>query len=306
LLAIAGNAAAQAVDLEGLLDKAAQSAADYRTTFKNLVAEEQRTIEYFRENGTLEDTRRVKSVFVVYESPVTKLVGEFRNVIEFNGRNVARKDEDVGKFFTKLSKANSAVQEIERLRQEGNRYDGRSSSYGLTLAQTFILVKQLRPHFTFRIVGNDKIDGRDVIVVEYDQSTATSLIKVNATNEERMLEPRGSSFDSEMPSGFRPTNPRIHGRFWLDAVTGELWRNEYHVTVHPAVLTKPVINVEFFYEYQASEFGALLPKRFWMVSYKLKGKGDADLQRTKTLRKMFEYSSFRRPDTEVKEMKVGN
>src|ERR1043165_5619521 len=123
----ASSAAAQTIDLEAFLTKAREATVNYRNTFKNLVAEEQRTIKYFREDETIDEIRRVKSVFVVYESPTTHSTGEFRNVIEFNGKNVARKDADVGKFFEKLSNTQTSYEEMTRLSKEGNRFDGKSS-----------------------------------------------------------------------------------------------------------------------------------------------------------------------------------
>lgn len=300
------STSAQSIDLEKFLDKADLATGQYIKTFKNLVAEEQRTYEYFRTNETLEDSRKIKSNFIVYQSSNKALVGEYRNVIEFNGKNVARSDDDIAKFFGKLAKANTSDEEAFRLRNEGNRFDGRSHSYGMTLVQTFVLNKYFRPSFEFQIAGREQIDGRDTVIVEYKQTKANLRIQANATDEERKLEPHAITFDSDVPSSFRPTNPRLQGKLWLDAETGQLRKNEFTVTLQPAILSKPVVSAILSYEYQSSEFGVLLPKKFSVVSYRFSGKGEKDLVRTKSATKTFEYSKFSKPDSEIKDVKTGN
>lgn len=239
------NINAQPIELDPFLNKADLATSQYIKTFKNLIAEELRTYEYFRKDGTLEDSRKITSVFIVYQSPNNNLVAEYRNVTNFNGKNVARSDDDIVNFFGKLAKASSSDEEISRLRNEGNRFDGKSSSYGMTLAQTFVLNQYYRPFFEFKIVGREQIDGHDTIIVEYKQVKPTMLIKANATDVERKQEPRGISFDTELPSDFRPTNPRLQGRLWLDAETAELWRNEFSVAIQPAAFSKPSVSGKY-------------------------------------------------------------
>lgn len=296
----------QEIDLDSFLLKADQATAEYKKIFTNLVAEELRTYDYYRRDETLEETRRIKSVFIVYQSPKNKLVAEYRNVVEFNGKNVERKDDDIVHFFEKLEKADSAKEEYSRLIKEGNRYDGRSHVYGMTLAQAFMLNKFYRDFFAFTIAGPEKIEGRDVIVVDFKQSKQTARIRVNATEEELKQEPAGINFDTELASVFRPTNPRIEGKLWLDAETAQLWRAEYAVSIWPAALTKPVVSSTFVYEYQSSEFGTHLPRSLRIVAYRFNGKSEKDLVRTKSYAKTIEYSKFSKPDSEIKDTRVGN
>ena len=296
----------QPIELEPFLNKADLATSQYIRVFKNLVAEELRTYEYFRKDETLEDSRRIRSIFIVYQSPNNNLVAEYRNVIEFNGKNVARSDADIGKFFGKLANASSSNEEISRLRDEGNRFDGKSHSYGMTLAQTFVLNQYYRPFFEFRITGRELIDGHETIVVQYKQIKPTMLIKANATEVERKQEPRGISFDTELPSHFRPTNPRLQGKLWLDAETAELWRNEFSVTIQPAGFSKPHVSSNILYEYRASEYGILLPKRFSVFSYRFSGTSETDISKTKLSTKTFEYSKFTKPGSDIKDTKIGN
>jgi hypothetical protein len=290
---------AQSSDLSAFLDKADLATIQYQRTFRNLVAEELKTYDYFRPDGSIEDSRKIRSIFIIYESPKNRLVAEFRNVVEFNGKNVARSDSSIAKFFQKLAESDSSGEEVQRLKKEGNRFDGKSESYGMTLIGPFVLNRFYRQFFEFQIVGHEKLDGRDVVVVEYKQVKPTLTIRTNATEEELKQEPKGISFDTDLPTGFRPTHPLLQGRMWLDAENGALWRNQFTVTIQPAIFSAPVVSSTFDFEYQASEFGVLLPKKFTAVSYKFSGKSEKDLQKTKSALKTFEYSKFSKPDSEV-------
>ncbi len=306
MVVFARQAEAQSFDLTAFLDKADHATAQYQSTFKNLTAEEQKTFDYFRADGSLDESRKIKSVFIIYQSPKTHLVAEFRNVTEFNGKNVSRSDSSIARFFAKLAHADSSTEEISRLRKEGNRFDGKSESYGMTLIQAFVLNRFFRPFFEFQVVGRERIEDRDVIVVEYHQTKPTLSIKANATDDERKAEPSGISFDTELPDRFRPTNPRLHGKLWLDAETGQLWRNEFDVTIQPAPREQPIVSSSFALEYRSSEFGILLPKRLSSIGYRFSSKNGRDLERTKAATKTFEYSKFSKSDSEIKDVKTTN
>src|SRR6185369_12797813 len=160
------------------------------------------------------------------------------------------------------------------------------------LIPTFVLNISFRPFFEFQIVGRDKMEGREVVVVAYRQTKHCPWIKANATDEERKAQPSGITFDADIPPNFRPTNPRLEGKMWLDAETAQLWRNEFSVIIQPAVLTKSVLSATLSFEYRSSEFGILLPKKMSTLSYRFEGKNDSDLTLTKAQTKTREYSKF--------------
>ena len=120
-------ASSQTPDLTAFLDKADRATVEYQRTFRNLVSEELKTYDYFRPDGSVEDSRKIKSIFIIYDSPKNRLVAEFRNVVEFNGKNFARSDSGVAKFFDKLSQADSSDEEYQRIKKEGNQFDGKVS-----------------------------------------------------------------------------------------------------------------------------------------------------------------------------------
>ena len=290
-------------ELENFLVKAEKSTVQYSETFTNLVAEETKTFEDYGKNGELKETRLIKSIFIVYQSPNNKSVGEFRNVTEFNGKNVARRDKEVTEFFSKLARSNSIREELNRIQKDGMRFDGRSSAWGMTLWQESPF-KNFRPFFEYEVIGRDRIENRDVVVINYRQTKPTLLIKFNPTDEDWKKEPNGRQYYTQMPTVFRPANPRIVGKIWLDAETAQIWRNEFKVMIQPVQLSKPLTALELSYEYQSSEFKVLVPKKFVIATYKISGSSDKDLSITKDRMMRFEYSKFSEFKTETKDYKI--
>lgn len=294
---------AQNVELEQLIAKADKARTQYTEKFKNLSAEELKTNKYYKKDGALDETRIIKSLFIVYQSPRDGRTDEFRNVIEYNGKNVMRSDEKIADFFEKLAQADSDKKEYVKLREESNRFDGKVHSWGMTLWQESPF-GALRPYFDIKIIGREKIEGRETIVLEYSQIKPTTLIMANPTEEENKLS-NGRQYNTFLPDGFRPTNPRMSGKIWLDAETAQIWRNEFKITLYPASLSKGVVTTEIFYQYQSSKFGILVPQSFRFVGYKLEGKDDKTLKVTKSSDRLFEYSNYTEIDTEIKKYEVG-
>jgi hypothetical protein len=295
---------AQDFQLEQFLDKAYGETVKYKETFKNLVAEELRTTDYFNKDETLKESRKVKSVFIVYQSAKNNSVAEYRNITEYNGKNVARDDNDVVKFFEKLDKSDSADKEINRLREDGLRFDGRFRAFGMTIGQGLPLQPLYREFFEFKVVGKELFEGREAVIIEYKQTKPTLRITVNATREEAKQMPNYYAFDTDLSDEFRPTNPRLQGKLWLDAETGQLWRNQFTVTINPATLSKPEVTGNWLYEYQPSEFGILVPKKLQLISYRLKGKNDKTLSKNKVASITCEYSKFSNATGDIKDAKT--
>jgi hypothetical protein len=290
-------------ELSRLLDKSETATRQYSETFNNLSAEETKFFEDYDKNGNVKETRRIKSNFIVYQSPRNAIANEFRNVMEFNGKMVARKDEEIAKFFEKLAKAGTDAEEWRKIRNEGVRFDGRSSTWGMTLWQVSPF-GNLRPFFEFQIIDTEKIEGRETYVVEYQQIKPTLLIKADPTEDELKKEPGGRQYNTSTPEVFRPTNPRLFGKIWLDAETAQIWRNEFKVVLNPARLSKSVVSEELIYEYQPSEFKILVPKKFVLTTYRISGSGDKDLLVVKDRRMTFEYSKFSEIKTEIQKYEV--
>lgn len=290
-------------ELEAFLQKAEKASAQYSETFKNLSAEETKTYDGFARDGRIKGTRRIKSTFIVYQLTKSEQPSEFRSVTEFNGKTVARTDGEIEKFFAKLANSGSAAEERKRVVKEATRFDGSSYAWGITLWQDNPF-GMFRPFFDFKIVGEEQIENRKFFVLEYNQTKPTLLLKVNATDEETKKEPQGKRYNSEVSKVFRPTNGRLSGKIWLDAETAQIWRNEVTVRIHPAQLSRPVTSVELIYEYQPSEFGIYVPKRFLFTHYEISGSNDENLRTAKFRQMLFEYTKFSRFKTETKDYKI--
>jgi hypothetical protein len=303
-LIISISAKAQEINLKELLIKAEKAVTQYTLTFKNLSADELKTFVYYKNDGKIDETRIIKSNFIVYQSPRTNMIDEYRNPLEFNGKNVSLTDEKIFDFFEKLAKSNSDLKEHEKLRSEGNRYDGKFRSWGMTLLQITPFFR-LMPFYDFSIIGFETISGRKVFKIKYLQNKPTLFYKVNPTNDELIREPNGWRFDTVISEDFRPTNPNMNGEIWLDAESGQIWKNSFKIEIKPDKLSKPVLISEYSYEYQPSKYGIMIPKIFQTVSYRIQGKNDDTLKATKIADRKFEYSNFIHIGSEIKKYEVG-
>ncbi|MGI8494427.1 MAG: hypothetical protein ACR2L1_03820 [Pyrinomonadaceae bacterium] len=280
-----------AVKLEDILSKAEKATREYSETFKNLSAEETKIFEDYDKENVLQRVSKIKSTFIVYQSPKNGEVNEFRNVLEFNGRNVALPDNEVGSLFEKLSAEDSVAEEWKRIIAEGVRFDGKSSAWGMTLWQETPL-EELRPFFDFSISAGERINNREIIVVEYRQIKPTLLIKFNPSAGDWKKEPHGREYYADISSAFRSADARLIGKLWLDAETGQLWKNESRVVIYPARLSNPQVALSVAFEYQPSDFKILVPKSFVYTFYKISGSNDKNLSVSKDRIMRFDYSKF--------------
>ena len=292
-------------EIENFLDKAEGQSQKYSQVFRNLSAQETKTKVYYKTNGDLDEKRVIKSLFIVYESPETKRSQEYRNVLEVDGKDVARDDKATAKFFAKLGNADSSREEYKKLFDEGTRYDGRIVTWGTTLSQERPFTRNRRPFFSFKLIGKDKIEGRDVFVLEYQQTQTIKFIVANPTEKERKKYTGNVSEYSTVISGnFQPTNPLISGKIWLDVETAQIWRNEFQVNLNPENLSKPIVSIESVYEYQTSDFGILVPKKALIRGFRIKGKNDENLSVTKDAESIYEYTKFSEFKTEAKDYEI--
>ena len=290
-------------ELDSLLNKAEKQSQNYVKVFQNLSAEETKTISRYRRDGSTDEKRVIKSIFVVYQSPNAASAQEFRNVVEYNGKNVSRSDKETAAFFAKLAKADTTKEEYAKIKEESLRYDGSRRSWGMTLYQQRPFSANLKANFKFQIAGKEKIEGRDVWVIEYEQTKPSPYILSNPTGKEEQA--KGSThYDMPISDELRPTKPLMKGKIWLDAETGQIWRNQFVIILHPAKLSRPIQASEFSYEYQLSEFAILAPKKFIIRSPRINGSGDKDLTKVNDSEIVYEYAKFSEFITETKDYKI--
>lgn len=297
--------ALSANELENLLQKAERQSQNYGKVFQNLSAEETKTKFRFKRDGTIDEKRVIKSIFVVYQSPKDNSPQEFRNVVEFNGKNVSRDDRETAEFFEKLAKADTNEAEYAKIRKESLRYDGNRVSWGMTLYQPRPFAENLRNDFQFKVAGKEKIEGRDVWMIEYEQTKPSPYILSNPSKTDPQAK-GATQYNMPLPDVLRPTNPLMRGKIWLDAETGQMWRNQFKIILNPTKISRPIEATELFYEYQSSNFGILAPKKFIVKSFQIGGDSDSNLTVAKDAETVYEYDKFSEFKTETKEYKIKN
>lgn len=297
--AVAAQNILSASQLEDFLDKTEQTKIEYYETFKNLSSEEIKTIEDYKKNGSLDEKRTIKSIFIVYQSPNFDRVYEFRYVFEFNGKTVARRDKQVAEFFNTLSSAQTSQAEREKLVKESNRYNGKGTYvWGHTLNQGIFVGKDMRPFFVYKIEGADKIGNRDVWLVSYRQKETSPLICFgNSRGKECKI-----SFGL-VPESLLPVAPLIEGKIWLDKETAQIWKVNYEVKMK-STYSENLIDIGLAqFDYQPSEFGIVVPKNFIFLSREVfieKGQ----ILSAKKRQTIFEYGKFSKTNVEVKDFQI--
>jgi hypothetical protein len=273
-----------------LIRSASLRISEYKDKFKDLTAEEEQQVEEYDGAGKLKRQRRIVSDLIVYQSQLdTSLAAEYRNVRVVDGKVIAKRDERLVNLFKRLDKADSVRKELDRINRESQRYNLEFSSQGLTLNEGLLLDESLRTAFQYTIVGREQLNGRDVIVLQYQQVAQTP----------------GLTATMSLPSVLKGAEPLYRGRLWLDAETAQLRREEREWTLrHPSSPT-PLVFMKFEFEYVDSRFGILTPQRIVVSTY-TNGRTRADKTPELLLsgKVTFAYGSFSRFDVNAPEASV--
>ncbi len=270
-------------EVEELIRRARLSVSEYRAKFKDLTADEEQKVEEYDGEGKLKRQRRIVSELVIYQSQLNaSLTAEYRNVRSVDGKAVAKREERLVNLFKRLAKADSVKKELDRVSRENQRYAHRYSMNGLTLNQGELLHESLRASFQFTDASRERVNGREVIVLQYQQ----------------VKQDPGLSLEfHSLPSALKGAEPLYRGRLWLDAETAQIWREEREVTLRHSSWNHPLVLWRFEFEYVGSSFGILTPQQIVWSSYD-NGRTGADKQPELLLggKVTFEYSAFRRFD----------
>ena len=277
-------------ELKELLRLANLRVSEYKAKFKDLTADEEQKIEEYDSGGKLKRQRRIVSDFIVYQSQLdSSSMAEYRNVRVVDGVAVAKREQRLVNLFNRLAKADSVKKELDRISRESRRYDQRYSFYGLTLHQGFLLAESLHATFQFTVVGREQVNGRDVIVLQYQQ----------------LAQSPGVNTKLELPSQLKGAEPFYRGRLWLDAETAQLWREERELTLQHRSFVAPLIVMRFEFEYAGSRFGILTPRRIVWSTFDRGLTGANKLPGLSLGGKVtYEYSSFRRFDVSAPDASI--
>jgi Sec-independent protein translocase protein TatA len=267
-------------ELQELIRRAGLSVSEYKARFKDLTADEEQKVEEYDGEGRLKRRRRIVSDLIVYQSQLdTSLTAEYRYVREVDGVAVAKREERLVNLFNRLAKADSVKKELDRISRESRRYDLRYSFYGLTLNQGLLLDESLRSSFQFTDAGRERANGREVIVLQYQQVAQSPQLAT----------------EFSLPPALKGAEPLYRGRLWLDAETAQIWREEREMTLRHGSWNHPLILMRFEFEYAGSSFGILTPRRIVWSTFD-RGRTGADKLPELLLggKVTYAYSSFRR------------
>lgn len=285
------------VPLETILNEAQKQTENYRQTFRDLLADENKSFEEFDKNGNSEKKTTVKSNFLVYQSGKdARRTAELRNVVEVNGKTVPDGQKRSEQFLAELEKAETLEKELKKLQSEGSRFDKTWDIYELTLNEAVTLAPNMRPYFDFKLLGKESFQGNEVYVVSYQQTKSSPYVIVNGKDA-----PKGEltvNFGLDIPGSLKKNEKFLRGKLWLDAKTFQLWREERELTIQTA---EPVVLLSSIFEYQPSEWGILVPKSISITSFDLrKEKGGERFVGVKDSTINFDYSRYRKANVEVR------
>ena len=238
-------------ELDELLARGAARTLEYNAVFRNLAAEETQTVEVFDASGQVERRRQIVSNLIVYESQLDAArATEYRNVRTVDGRAVSRRDERALSLFERLNNARTIREELRRIERESSRYDIDFRVRDLKINQSFAHLENLRPSFRFEVTGSEQLEGRDHVIVSYQQTAPNPNIS--------------SRLVSGLPAEFQPPNPLYRGRLWLDRETAQIRRAVQELTINPPSARQPIVVIRSEYFYTASEHGILVPRRIML------------------------------------------
>lgn len=285
------SAPSEMPNLEKILSEAEKQTTNYREAFKNLLAVETKTFEKFAKNGEVKDRTIIESNFFVYQSSKNENISsELRNIIKVNDKPIPDSQSRADRFLGELQKAKTIESELEKIQNEGSRYDKTWEISGLTLYQAFILSEKNRPYFDFDLIGTENLGDSEVFVISYRQTKKSPHIAINE-------KPKGASasFDVNIPSSLKKSDVFLQGKLWIDAKTFQIRREQRDLVVQSDA---PLVAMENILEYQPGNFELLVPKQISVTENAIR-KNSNQYAVSKNTRITFDYSQFRKSDTEV-------
>ncbi len=283
--------------IEEIVDKAGIQRKKYIEEFKNLLSEETKTFEVYDKKGQAKKHRTVKSTFIVYQlSKDDKLVAEYRNVISVDGKKLDNTEKRAQDFFEKIVEVESSKKELEKLFDEGSRYDLDISLGLFTLYQAVALAENLRPSFEFKLDGTEFIENIEVYVVSYKQLKPSPYIITgnNEPSDGKLTLKYDVDEDGDL-------NGRLSGKLWIDKNTFQVWRENRMLNIQPEGFPAPVILAEDLFDFQKNGFAILTPKKITHTQYDLRKK---ERKSVKDAQVVLEYDKFTKPDVEVKSSEI--
>ena len=223
----AALAADERVTLDLLLDRAAWYLDYFIDQFENVVAEE----NYMQDSSVLLPTfspftgrgglatappsaadiararhRDLRSDFLLVKAPDTLNLVPFRDVLQVDGVPVRDREQRLAKLF--LHPTKDAMAHAEQIREEGARYNLGSirTTLGNPVLGISVLQLSYQPRFKFSLGKEDRSVRPGIWTIDFRETASPAMIKGEV----------GRDLFS-------------HGRLWVGAATGRVFKTELHV-----------------------------------------------------------------------------
>ena len=279
IVGAAQGAAPTAADIEARLTRFFEAAAKYAQTFRNLTAEETRVIEEFDDSRRVRKRREIVADLVLYRPARDGDAGgaEYRDVRLVDGKAVAQRGKRALDLITRAMNSASVAEELRLISRESIRYEFRWHVGNFVVSQLHRPEPVQRKDFRFNWVGPARLNGHDVVDIEYREVVPRS----QQPGIDRIYKAMGISSFFE------------RGRLWLDATTSRVRRSRFEIAgVHPA-LVMPIQLLGIESTYVDSRFGIGVPERIVAEFYENR-KSKAKPLFGLTARTTYTYGSFRR------------
>ncbi len=277
------------VDLYDLLARATASARRYAEVIQDLTTEETTTILTYDDEGRVTGRRVFVSQIMVHRFTHSPGGMEYRHVLSVDGREAGDREMRLQALASELANASSASEERELIERESRKFGLAPGNVRGMLSSSAQGIYSDQEAFDAAIAGRETIDGMDFILVDY-----------------RRIRPIRFSlrgFISGLISPFidSPDLDRIHvrGRLWLEASSGELWRDEggYFAEGRPGFSEDPQL-VQFEYQYAQSSYGIFTPERFeFTPRFRIRSSREGDFSPIERITQ--EFASFERFGADV-------
>lgn len=268
------------IDVDQLVTRFLATAEEYEKTFRNLVAEETKIIEVYQGSGRVEKRRHIVSDLLVYRSSrdESDATVEYRDVRSVDGKAAERRGERALKLLMNAARADSLKKELEAINRETRRHEFDFHLEGFTIVQGGGWLKRSRGAFRVQWVGREQVAGHDVVVLDYEQTA-----------------PIPGALSLRLPKEFGKPSALSRGRIWLDAETGQLWRDVWELAVRHPATPDPLVMSHRESTYKPSDLGILVPERIvfdWLVHFSHPKNGRPSFALSE--RTTFTYGSFKR------------
>jgi hypothetical protein len=276
---LAGPAAAQAPDLQAVLQQADARRQEYVNAFKSLTAVETQVTELFDRSGAVEKRRTIVADFLVYQSALrTSDVREYRITREVDGKPVDNRTEEGLKTFQRLAASKTLEQEAKRLQQANLKHHVGTATIGGTLNPFGILSVASRDAFEFAIVDCDRLNDDEVVVVRYESKKLLRPVNARVPLFREFKEPSAGA----------------RGRIWLDAQTWRARRWESEGLIAGEGVTTPVVFMRYVVDYGPSAFDLLTPRTIVASFFEKPAAKKRHDVRLLTTRTTYTYDAFKR------------